>query len=62
MSPRDKRLEQGKPKGNTPVKAWKRKRSAPNEYRKGKGGFSKEDLPSGTIRQNRAKPGMTTPQ
>jgi hypothetical protein len=60
MAPRDRRLEQAKPKQDTPVKAWKRKEPSPPTYRKK--GFSGKDLPRGKITQNRAKPGMTSPQ
>jgi hypothetical protein len=60
MATRNRRLEQAKPKQDTPVKAWKRK--APSQSRYREKGFSGKDLPRGTITQNRAKPGMTTPQ
>jgi hypothetical protein len=57
---RDPRLEQAKPKEDSPVKAWKRKEPAGSTYKRG--GFSAKDLPKGKITQNRAKPGMTTPE
>jgi hypothetical protein len=60
MSPRNRKLEQAKPKEDTPVKAWKRKESAAPTYRQK--GFGVKDLPRGTITQHRAKPGVTTPQ
>ena len=62
MASRNRRLEQAEPKGDTPLKAWKRKEPAPSRYRKEKGGFKAKDLPRGTITQHRAKPGMTSPQ
>ena len=60
MAPRNRRLEQAKPKEDSPVKAWERKRPSSKRYREK--GFSGKDLPRGTITQNRAKPGMTSPQ
>jgi hypothetical protein len=60
MAPHRRRsLEQAKPK-QSPVKDWKRKEPSPPTYRQK--GFSSKDLPRGTITQNRAKPGMTSPQ
>jgi hypothetical protein len=59
MAPRNRRLEQAKSKQDTPVKDWKRKEPSPPTYRQK--GFSSKDLPRGTP-QNRAKPGMTSPQ
>ena len=56
MKTRNKRLEQEKPKGDSPVKAWKRKAGEEGQ-RPGK--FK---LPKGKIAQHRAKPGMTSPQ
>jgi hypothetical protein len=60
MSPRERRLEQAKPKQDSPVKAWKRKAPASTSYKQK--GFTGKDLPRGTVTQNRAKPGMTSPQ
>ena len=60
MAPRDKRLEQSAPRADSPIKKWKREQPAPSTY---KGKFKpKQDLPRGTITQNRAKPGKTSPQ
>jgi hypothetical protein len=59
MAPRNRKLEQAKPKGDSPLKAWKRKEPTPLTYKQK--GFSGKDLPR-TVAQNRAKPGMTTPQ
>lgn len=60
MAQRNPRLEQAKPKGDTPVKAWERKRPSPKRYQNK--GFGPEHLPRGKVKQNRAKPGMTSPQ
>ena len=61
MASRDKRLEQAKPGKKTPVKQWERKRDPPGKFGKtGKRGS--KHLPSGTIAQHRAKPGMTSSQ
>jgi hypothetical protein len=59
MAPRNRNLEQAKPKQDTPVKAWKRKESSSPTYKQK--GFSRKDLPR-TVKQNRAKPGMTSSQ
>jgi hypothetical protein len=57
-------MKQAVPKEDTPNKAWQRKKPAASTYQKqGKEArFGKEDLPHGKIKQNRAKPGMTSPQ
>jgi hypothetical protein len=60
MASRNRKLEQAKPKGETPLKAWKRKEAHSPTYRQK--GFGAKDLPRGTITQHRAKPGVTTPQ
>ena len=63
MSPRDKRLEQAKPKGNSPAKISARKFPPKTHPKPGKtDNFGAEKLPSGKIAQHRAKPGMTSPQ
>jgi hypothetical protein len=54
MTPRNKRLEQAKPKEDTPAKVAKR-----NETDRTPGKFK---LPKGKIAQHKAKPGMTSPQ
>jgi hypothetical protein len=60
MSPRDRRLEQGKaPVGSPAAKEKHRKGKSstyPGKFKPGK------DLPNGTVKQHRAKPGMTSPQ
>jgi hypothetical protein len=60
MAPRNRRLEQAKPKEDTPAKAAKRREPSTKKYQTK--GFGAKDLPSGKITQNRAKPGMTSPQ
>lgn len=60
MAPRNRSLEQAKSKQDTPNKAWKRKEASAPTYRQK--GFGHKDLPKGKITQNRAKPGMTSPQ
>lgn len=60
MAPRNRRLEQAKPKDDTPLKAWKRKEPSPPTYRQK--GFSGKDLPRGKVTQHRARPGSTSPQ
>jgi hypothetical protein len=60
MAPRNRKLEQAKPKERTPLKDWKRKEPSPPTYKQK--GFSGKDLPRGTITQHRAKPGVTSPQ
>jgi hypothetical protein len=60
MAPRNRRLEQAKPKGDSPAKAAKREESSSKKYQTK--GFGSKDLPRGKITQNRAKPGMTSPQ
>ena len=60
MAPRNRSLEQSKPKGDTPAKAAKRKESAGKTYQSK--GFGPKDLPRGTITQNRARPGRTSQQ
>jgi hypothetical protein len=60
MAPRDKRLEQQQPAGDSPAKAWQRKHGKGKSYA---GKFKPErDTPKGTVKQHRAKPGMTSPQ
>jgi hypothetical protein len=60
MSPRNRRLEQAQPKGDSPRKVRKREMPAASTYKQK--GFSGKDLPKGTVTQHRAKPGMTSPQ
>ena len=56
-------MRQAQPKGDSPNKAWNRKRPTPKRFQKsGKDpDFGREDLPK-RVTQNRAKPGMTSPQ
>jgi len=58
MKNRNPRLEQQKPKGDSPAKAAKR-HETDTRY---PGKFKKSDLPKGTVAQHKAKPGMTSPQ
>ena len=60
MAPRNRKLEQARPKQDTPLKAWKRKEPPSAKYRQK--GFSGKNLPRGKIPSHPMKPGMTTPQ
>jgi hypothetical protein len=60
MAPRNRELEQPKPKADTPVRKWQRQHPAATQPRKTK--FGAKDLPPRVITQHRAKPGRTSPQ